>query len=288
MSRPIVAIVVASVCLSTSIAQAELAIHGDTVHTMSGQALTDAVVIVKDGKITAIGKADSITIPEGCEQLSAKVVTPGLVDARSTVGTSGILNIPHDQDQLEHSEPMQPELRGGDAYNSQDDLVAWVRGFGVTTIHTGHAPGELISGQTLVVKTAGNTVEQATLKGECAVAVTLAESARKSDGKSPGTRAKMIAMLRQELIRAREYASKRKSSDADSDNDPSSASKRGNQDDNSEPADEPDAPDMNLRLETLARVLAGELPLLITADRAQDISSALRLSGRIQSHRLAG
>ena len=31
---------------------------------------------------------------------------------------------------------------------------SWVRGFGVTTVHTGHAPGELISGQTCIVKTA--------------------------------------------------------------------------------------------------------------------------------------
>ena len=155
---------------------------------MAGAPLEDADGIVQAGKITAIGKAGSISIPEDCRQLSAKIVTPGLVDAHSTVGTSGILNSPHDQDQLEHGQPMQPELRGLDAYNSQDELVAWIRGYGVTTIHTGHAPGELISGQTLVVKTSGTTVEEATLKSPCAVAVTLADSARKSDDKSPGTR----------------------------------------------------------------------------------------------------
>lgn len=172
---------------------------------------------------------------------------------------------------------MQPELRGLDAYNSQDELVAWVRNFGVTTIHTGHAPGELISGQTLVVKTSGMTVEEATLKSPCAVAVTLADSARKADNKSPGTRAKMIAMLRQELVRAQEYRRKRDRNDSskpDEDNSPqadASAKK-----DHAENSDEP--VDLDLRLEVLAQTLDQGLPLLVTVDRAQDISSALRLA----------
>jgi hypothetical protein len=48
---------------------------------------------------------------------------------------------------------MQPELRAVDAYNAEERLVEWVREFGVTTMHTGHGPGALISGQTMVVKT---------------------------------------------------------------------------------------------------------------------------------------
>ena len=42
---------------------------------------------------------------------------------------------------LEKSAPIQPELRAIDAYNGRDRLVDYVRGFGVTTIHTGHGPG---------------------------------------------------------------------------------------------------------------------------------------------------
>ena len=38
---------------------------------------------------------------------------------------------------------MQPELRAIDAYNPRERLVEWVRGFGVTTMHTGHGPGAL-------------------------------------------------------------------------------------------------------------------------------------------------
>ena len=173
---------------------------------MSGEPIQDGVVVVTDGKISAVGKAGDVAIPEGYRVLRAKVVTPGLIDARSVVGLGGIYNSQkHDQDQLERSEPTQPELRAIDAYNARERLVRWVRELGTTTVHTGHAPGELISGQTCIVKTTGNSIEAAAVRPVAMVAATLAESAKKSGAAKPGTRAKMMSLLRQELISAREY-----------------------------------------------------------------------------------
>jgi imidazolonepropionase-like amidohydrolase len=182
-----------------------------------------------------------------------------LIDAHSTLGLSGLLNDEHDQEQLERSAPIQPALRAMDAYNAQDRLIAWVRSLGVTTLHTGHAPGELISGQTMIVKTVGNTVDDALLVPARAVACSLVSAARKSGSQSPGPRGKMMAMLRGELIRAQEYQAKlaRAAEPPDGGGDP---------------------PPRDLHLETLAQVLRGELALLITADRATDIANALRLA----------
>ena len=90
-------------------------------------------------------------------------MTPGLIDAHSALGLAGWLNYPHDKDELERSAPVQPELRAIDAYNPAEPLIEWVRGFGVTTIHTGHAPGAVISGQTLIAKTTGETVDRAVI-----------------------------------------------------------------------------------------------------------------------------
>ena len=251
---------VVTIAMALSLAQgadAQVAIRGDRVYTMAGEPMEDGMVVIRDGKVTAVGKADQINVPDGFPVLTAKVVTPGLIDAHGTVGLSGILNVDHDQDQLEHSEPVQPELRALDAYNAHEALIEWVRSFGTTTIHTGHAPGELISGQTLVVKTTGNTVEQALLVETCAVAATLAEDARKKENKSPGTRAKMVSMLRAELIKAQEYLDKQRVAADD---------------------DEEESPPRDLRLETLGKVLSGELPLMVTAHRSQDINNALRLA----------
>ena len=44
--------------------------------------------------------------------------------------------------QLERSAAIQPELRAIDAYNPREKLVGWLREHGITTVHTGHAPGE--------------------------------------------------------------------------------------------------------------------------------------------------
>jgi len=238
-----------------SSAAGQIAVLGKKIHTMAGPPIENGAVLIRDGKIAAIGKADAVSIPDGFKVLRAEVVTPGLIDAHSVVGLTGIFNHPHDQDQLERSAPIQPELRAIDAYNAREQLVAWVRGFGVTTVHTGHAPGELISGQTTIVKTWGDTIEAAVIVETAAVAATLSPQAQKSDkGKSPGTRGKMMAMLRGELVKAQEYVKKRETAEAEK------------------------KPDRNLGLEVLARVLNRELPLMVTANRAQDIASTLRLA----------
>jgi len=232
------------------------------VHTLAGPPIADGVVVIESGKIRAVGPAATTPVPPGAQQLQAAVVTPGLVDAHSVVGLSGYLNQPQDQDQLDPVEAIQPELRALDAYNPQERLIEWLRGFGVTTIHTGHAPGALVSGQTMVVKLSGNTVEEAVLRPTAMVAVTLGDAARAqgpdAEKKSPGTRSKAVAMLRSELVKAQEYLRKRSL------------------------ADESKRPDTDLRLEALAKVLAREWPLLVTADRAHDIASALRLADEFQ------
>jgi imidazolonepropionase-like amidohydrolase len=249
------ALITLSAVLLGSLAPAQVAVHGKLVYTMAGPVLSDAVVLIEGGKITAIGKRGEVVVPAEFELLEAAVVTPGLIDAHSVVGLAGQYNQQKgDQDQLEASEPIQPELRALDAYNPGERLVSWIRGFGVTTVQTGHAPEELVPGQLFIVKTAGATADAAALVKFSAVAATLAESAKRSGNSAPGTRGKMMAMLRASLVEAREYAAKLTLEDV---------TKR---------------PARDLRLEALAAVLAREVPLVLTAHRAQDIASALRLA----------
>ncbi len=169
----LLAIAIAACLSAATPLVAQVAIQGETVYTMSGAPIEDAIIIIKEGKVAAIGKAADVNVPEGFDVLKAKVVTPGLIDAHTTVGFSGILNIDADQDQLERSQPVQPELRAIDAFNADEELIKWIRSYGVTTIHAGHGPGELISGQTLIAKTVGNTVEDAVLVPAKTVSVTL-------------------------------------------------------------------------------------------------------------------
>lgn len=240
----------------------DMAVRGGMIYPVTAPPIENGVVIVRGGRIAAVGPAGSVRIPDGLDVVDAAVVTPGLIDARSVVGLAGYLNQPHDQDQIERSEAIQPELRAIDAYNAREPLIAWLRSFGVTTVHTGHAPGEVISGQTMIAKTAGDTVADAVIVPLAMVAATLGEGAVVENGngrKSPGNRSKAVAMLRAELLKARAYAEKIESQAT------------GNGDEDKEP------PARDLRLDALAAVLDGTTPLLITAHRHHDIMTALRV-----------
>ncbi|MPY87864.1 MAG: amidohydrolase family protein [Luteitalea sp.] len=239
--------------LGVTAAHAQVAVQAKTVYTMAGAAIENGVVLVRDGKIEQVGTASEVSVPSGYRVLEADVLTPGLIDAHSVVGLAGYLNQPQDSDQLETSAPVQPELRAVDAFSTRDRLVEWLRGLGVTTIHTGHAPGALVSGQTMIVKTTGEETERAVVVPTAMIAATLGSAGLAEDDKSPGTRAKAVAVLRSELIKTQEYLAKAKRS-------------------------EDERPDRDLRLEALGRVLRQELPLLVTAHRVTDITAALRVA----------
>jgi len=236
----------------------DLAVRAGTLHTGTGEVLSDGVVLVEDGVISAVGVHDDVDVPDGVELLEVPVATPGLVDARSTVGLSGAMNQPHDQDQLERSAAIQPELRAIDAYNPRERLVEWLREHGVTTVHTGHGPGEIVSGQTLIAKTVGDTVDDAVIEPAFALSATLGEGATGHSRKSPGNRSKAVAMIREQLIKAREYLDK------------------GDQNDE---ADEEDGrASRDLAMEALAAALQREMPLVVEVHRHNDIMTALRLA----------
>ena len=239
---------------SLTLTAQDIAVRAEKLYTVSGAMIADGVIIIQKGRITAVGKASDIQVPEGMKVLRHKVAVPGLIDGHSTVGFSGLLNQPHDQDQVERSAPMQPELRAIDAYNPKDPLVRFLSNRGITTVHTGHGPGALIIGQTLIAKTFGNTIDETVIVPEAMIAATLGDSIRNTEGKAPGTRSKAMAMLRSELLSAQAFMKKR------------SVAKSGQE------------PDRSLRMEALIQVLRRERPLLITAQKSIDIMGALRLA----------
>ncbi len=241
------AIVVTSGVISN--ADAQIAVKGETVYTVSGSAIQDGVVLVRDGKIEAVGSADDVDIPGDYDVHEAKIVTPGLIDARTVVGLAGYYNQDHDQDQLETSNAVQPELRAIDSYNAREFLVNFLMKEGITTIHTGHGPGAVISGQTMIAKTSGQTVEESLVDSSTTLAVTFGPSVERNFD-SPGTRAKAVAVLRQDLIKAQDYAEKRAAGEDQS---------------------------RDLKMEALADLLDGKITALMSAHTSHDIMTALRI-----------
>ncbi|HVG39649.1 MAG TPA: amidohydrolase family protein, partial [Pyrinomonadaceae bacterium] len=99
----------------------------------------------------------------------------------------------------------------------------------------------------------GAGAEDGVLVPAAMVAATIGNAALGEGARAPGTRSKMVAMLRAELLRAQDYAAKQALA-------------------------EDKRPARDLHLEAWARVIKREIPLLVTAHRAVDIASALRLA----------
>ncbi len=248
MKKLIITLLFLSVLTET---KAQIAIKAETIHTVSGKTLKNGVVLVKNGKIENVGIG--LSIPSGYKVYETSVLTPGLIDARSLVGISGAMNIPTDQDQLDKTSPIQPELRAIDAYNPDEMLVKVIRDYGVTTIHTGHGVGALVSGQTMIAKTKPGTVESVTIQPLSMLAMTLGSSVGRNFT-SPGTSAKQISMIRTELMKAQAYQKKQGDKDV---------SKR---------------PAADLKMDVLLKLLKGEIKALITVNSSKDIMSAIRLA----------
>ena len=234
-----------------------LAIRGGTVLTPD-QTFEVGVVLIEGGKIKTVG-AD-ITIPDGAEIIDAtgKFVLPGLIEPHCHVALFADGIDPRYYDGNEMTDPATPQMRALDAIHPEDLAFADLRAAGVTTINISPGSGNVIGGQTAVVKTAGRTVEEMLLLAPGAMKMALGENPKRVYGeqkKLPSTRMGNAAVLREWLTKAKLYVEKRE-----------------------QHGDKPEPFEIDLRLEALADVVTGKLQVHIHAHRADDIMTAIRIA----------
>jgi imidazolonepropionase-like amidohydrolase len=235
----------------------KIAIEADTLHTMSSAGtITHGVVLIEDGKITAVGPAAEVRIPAGFERLRARVVTPGLIDAQTVSGLAGLYNVSADQDQNEATEANTADLRALDSFNPREPLLAYIRSFGVTTVQSGPGRANPIAGLAGIFKTAGEDAGQMALAPVSALVVNLGEQPKAThgpSGRAPSTRMATAGIIRRAFAEAQDYLRKR--------------AEGGEK-----------APARNLKLEALGMALERKIPVLFAAHREDDILTALRLA----------
>ncbi len=122
-----------------------VALKARRVHTVSGPAIENGVVIVRDGKIAAVGAG--LPIPDGAFVIEGEDLAPGLVDAGAGYGVSGGAN--------ERSSEVTPDFRIADAIDPLDRTLAQVMETGVTAAYVEPGGENVIAGLGAVVKTAG-------------------------------------------------------------------------------------------------------------------------------------
>jgi imidazolonepropionase-like amidohydrolase len=235
---------------------ARFAILAGRIYTVGKGSITDGVVLVKDGKIEAVGAQKDLNLPADIPIVTAAVVTPGLIDSHTVVPPSGALNLTADQDQDEASDPNQADLRVLDAFNPNEPLLEFLRMQGVTVIHAFPGRHNVIAGQTGIFRTSGSSAEKMTVRFPAALLVNLGEAPKQTyPNKLPTTRMGTAALLRNALTQAQSDARKR------------SATK-----------DEEKKPPRNLKLEGLTLALDKKVPVVFSAQRVDDLDTALRLA----------
>lgn len=229
-----------------------VAIVNGRVLPVSGPEIANGTVLIRDGLIVAVG-AD-VAVPAGARRLDARGgwVTPGLINAGTQVG---LVEIPLGTETQEFGvrRDVAAAFNVAEGLNPASTLIPVTRIEG-TTSGLLVPSGNFIAGQSVFVDFAGASIEEMIVRNPVAMHVTLDESSR---GAGEGARAWTMARLRQVLTDAREYGRRR----ADFER----AAMR--------PLAAPAA-----ELEALQPVLAGRMPLVVTAHRVFDIRNAIRVA----------
>lgn len=234
------------------------AVVGGRVITMTGQIYDPGTVLFCDGVILEVGSR--IAIPDQAEVFAAegKVVMPGLIDAHCHVGITEEICQREGDDLNEFSDPITPHLRALDAINPEDlAFTDAVRG-GVTTLGIAPGSGNVIGGQSVVLKTWGAAVDSMILRHPAGLKVALGENPKRCYGekqKAPMTRMATAGLLRQTLAAARHYGQKLAAREQIGDG----------------------LPERDLKLEAVWEALQGKIPVKVHAHRADDILTALRI-----------
>ena len=244
--------------LPVAAAERVIAFRGATVMPISARPIEDGVVVVRNGKIEAVGTARQVKVPRGAEEidLAGKVLMPGLVDTHSHLGrVSG----------GDRSGPLHPGVRALDGVNIHHDSLWRARAGGLTTINVMPGSGHLMSGQTVYLKLRHEprSIEDwlycdDPIDGICGSMKMANGTNSMRDDPFPGTRAKSAALVRELFVKAQNYAAKQERAASGDDEDAK-------------------PPDRDLGLEAVGQLLRGERRIQHHTHRHDDVATILRL-----------
>ncbi|WP_228266143.1 amidohydrolase [Microlunatus elymi] len=235
-----------------------VAIVGGRVVPVNGPAVDGGRVLIKDGKIAAVGTSVKIGADTTVIDATGKWVLPGFLESHGHVGVHEEGNGWAGNDTNEMTDPVGARFRALDAINPADEGFRDALSGGVTSVVIKPGSGNPIGGQTVAVKTWGRIVDEMLIKQPVSVKSALGENPKRVYGdkkQTPSTRLGVASVIRDAFIATQDYLVRREQAETDG---------------------KPFTRDSNY--EILAEVLAGEVPWCQHTHRADDIATAIRLS----------
>jgi imidazolonepropionase-like amidohydrolase len=257
MKTPILYMSLGLAAMASLPAQADTyAITGGTVYTLGAAGKIErGTVLIRDGKIVAVGV--DVVIPAGAKRIDAtgKVVTPGVFAPASDFGVDEVGAVNQTVDAASGNPRFTAAFDVADAINPRSAVIAINRIEGVTraaVVASSKQGGSILNGRGVVMDL--GVTQGFLLKDPAALYVTLGEQGAKLAG---GSRAAALLALREAFQDGKDYAANRAAFDKGARRSYALS---------------------HLDLEALQPFLRGELPVVVAVDRASDIEAALKLA----------
>ena len=254
-----------------------VAIRGGKVVTVSHGTIDNGVVVMENGKITAVGGAGT-AIPKGAKIIEAAGmwVYPGLFDSETRLGLTEISAVDMSNDLVEPSDEIMPHMHVYDAFHAETEHIPVSRINGITTAIVAPGSSDTLPGQDSLIQLWGPSGEEMMLVKDIALPLNLTGEQRRrggrgSEGRFPSTRMGLAAQLRQTFLDALDYKTKWDDYNKDAAK-PADNSKDKKDDSKKSP------PKRDLKLEALLPYLAGERPVIVEVQEPTDLYTALGLA----------
>lgn len=230
-----------------------VAITNATVYPVSGPRIENGTVVIRDGKIVAVGT--SVAVPAGAQRIdgTGKTVTPGFVNAGTTLGVVDIGAVAATNDAAARGrDGIAAAFNVVDGLNPMNVLIPPARADGITSVAV--LPlGGLVAGQAAFIDLAGTRASDMIRRAPVAMVAQIGDARQAG----VGARGELIEKLRELLIDVRSYRANRAAYESNRTREYSVR---------------------RADLQAMVPVLEGRVPLLVAADRASDIAAALRLA----------
>jgi imidazolonepropionase-like amidohydrolase len=231
--------------------QGNYAIKAGKIFTAAGPNIDAGVILVKAGKIEAVGPAAAVKIPDGYKVIDAsdKFVMPGLIECHCHVGGTGDLN--------EMVYQTNPELRVLDQVVPHNDLLKRAIAGGVTTVCYIPGSGTNMGGFGVIMKAGpGKKTEDVVVRFPGVLKIAQAGNPERQAGEVGSGRIGMNYVIREQLREGMGYVK---------DWDDFEAGKRKTK------------PALNLRLENFKPLFHREIPVLVHTQGYHVVMSTLRI-----------
>ena len=252
--------------------QKPILLRGGKLLTITHGVIENGSILIDNGKIAAIGASNSIKAPKEARVLDVSGMTlyPGLIDSETALGLTEISAEDMTNDLVEKSDEIMPHMHVYDAFHAESELIPVTRLNGITNAVVAPESADTLPGQDSFVQLAGASAADMLLIRDVAMPLNFTGTQRRNESwekrKFPETRMGMASQMRQAFIDAQDYEQRftdyeKKKADAIRDKKP-----------------EPSAPKRDLKLEALLPYLHGKRPIILAAETASDLETAVRLA----------